>query len=387
MKPSCTNLHNKIMKSIYVLMFSLLSVFYLSCSTSAEHTDSSESPSAESEYHNEDNAPEHTVITLKKQDFAFTVRTGGRIMVDKKAISIVTAKSSGIVRFRDHLLFPGVWIGEGKELFTVGGDQLTEGNAELRLKQLKYDLDKASADYERARSLIADQIITQGHFLEIKNEYEKTLNEFNNLNTNAGSSGQMISSSVSGYIREIFVTEGQMVTPGQSLASISTGNSMVLQADIFPEYLSIMAGIDKASFTTGHSKKLYKTWEMNGSRISYGRSTGDNSFYIPVFFRIDYDPELVEGTYAEVYLIGKNKKNTLVVPQSSLMEEYGKLFVFVENGDGDFTKRYITVGNSDGELTEVIEGLEENETIVATGTYNIKLALMTNSMPAHSHNH
>lgn len=375
------------MEKIYVLMYSMIYVFLLSCSTNAEHTESTETPIGESEYHNEGDAPEHTVITLKKQDFAYTIRTGGRIMVDNKAISIVTAKSSGIVRFSDQLLFPGVWTAAGKELFTIGGDQLTEGNAELRLKQLKYDLDKATENYERAKSLITDQIITRGHFLEIKNEYEKTLDEFNNLNINAGSSGHVVSSSVSGYIREIFVTEGQMVTPGQSLASVLTENSMILQADISPEYLSIMSGIDKASFITSYSKKPYKTWEMNGSRISHGRSTGDNSFYIPVFFRIDYDPDLAEGTYAEVYLIGKETKNTLVIPNSALMEEYGKLFVFVEDGDGDFKKRYITVGNTNGEFAEVVEGLEENETIVATGAYNIKLALMTNNLPAHSHNH
>jgi hypothetical protein len=69
------------------------------------------------------------------------------------------------------------------------------------------------------------------------------------------------------------------------------------------------------------------------------------------------------------------------------MEEYGKLYVFVEDEDGDFLKRYITAGNNNGEFTEVVKGLEENETIVATGTYNIKLAQMGNSAPAHTHNH
>jgi multidrug efflux pump subunit AcrA (membrane-fusion protein) len=126
---------------------------------------------------------------------------------------------------------------------------------------------------------------------------------------------------------------------------------------------------------------------MNGMRISYGKSTGVNSFFIPVYFRIDNDPELIDGTFAEVYLIGKETNDVLVVPNSSLMEEYGKLYVFVEDEDGDFLKRYITAGNNDGESTEVVEGLAENETIVATGTYNIKLAQLGSSAPAHTHNH
>jgi multidrug efflux pump subunit AcrA (membrane-fusion protein) len=57
---------------------------------------------------------------------------------------------------------------------------------------------------------------------------------------------------------------------------------------------------------------------------------------------MNYDPDLIEGTFAEVYLIGKEIKDAIVVPNSALLEEYGKLYVFVENSDGDFIKRYIT---------------------------------------------
>jgi hypothetical protein len=55
--------------------------------------------------------------------------------------------------------------------------------------------------------------------------------------------------------------------------------------------------------------------------------------------------------------------------------------------NGDYLKRYVKTGNNDGESTEVTEGLSENETIVATGAYNIRLSQMSGSAPAHSHNH
>ncbi|HZK62222.1 MAG TPA: hypothetical protein VFC41_09090, partial [Anaerovoracaceae bacterium] len=96
-------------------------------------------------------------------------------------------------------------------------------------------------------------------------------------------------------------------------------------------------------------------------------------------------PELIEGTFAEVYLMGKEIKDAIVVPNSALMEEYGKLYVFVEDFDGDFIKRYIKPGFSNGEFTQVLNGLAENETIVATGTYQVKLSQMSTSAPAHNH--
>jgi hypothetical protein len=100
---------------------------------------------------------------------------------------------------------------------------------------------------------------------------------------------------------------------------------------IFLDYLNVLPSIEKANFTVGYSEKLFKTEELNGRKISSGKSTGENSYYMPVFFRMDVVPELIEGTFAEVYLIGKETRDAIVVPNSALMEEFGKLYVFVED--------------------------------------------------------
>ncbi len=331
--------------------------------------------------------PEHSVIKLKKEDFAFSVHTGGRISADNKSVIMITSNSSGIVRFYDRYLVPGSRIRTGAQLFTISGDQLPESNTELDMKLLKSDLEKATADYERAEKLISDQIITREHFLEAKNNYEKTLERYNNLNSAAGSSGRVISSPAGGFVREILVTEGQLVTAGQPLASVFEGSSLILEADLPPEYLGLLSNIVRAEFRTGYGNNVYRTDEMNGRRISDAFSAGERSFYVPVYFRIDYNPLLIEGSYAEVYLFSDVKKDVIAVPNSALMEEYGKLYVFVEDGYGSFSKRYITAGNRNLQFTEVLSGLTEGETVVTEGAYNIKLAGMAGAVPGHSHNH
>jgi cobalt-zinc-cadmium efflux system membrane fusion protein len=375
------------MKSILVFIFTLFLTLSLNCKSGRTEPESASAEPVSGSGHDEENEPEHTVVSLKKQPFSFVIRTGGRIMVDSKDIEIIIAKSSGIVNFSDHFLFPGVRTTKGQSLFSLSGGQLTEDNTELRFMQIKADLEKVSANYERAKSLIADKIITQTQFLEVKNEYDKVLNEFNNLNTTFGVKGNNLYAPVDGYIREIYVVEGQKVTTGDPIASIVMDHNLVLKADLSPDYLNVLPSIEKANFTVGYSDRLFKTEELNGRKISSGKSTGENSYYMPVFFRMDVVPELIEGTFAEVYLIGKKIEEAIVVPNTALMEEFGKLYVFVEDEDGDFLKRYIKAGNNDGEYTEVTEGLSENEAIVATGAYNIKLSQMSGSAPAHSHNH
>lgn len=328
---------------------------------------------------------DHTVITIKKQAFSVIVKTGGRIMVDSKDIEIITAKSSGIVKFIDHFLFPGVRINRDQPLFTISGDRLADDNSELNYIQAKADLEMATLNYERAKKMITERIITEEHYLELKNVYEKALNEFNNLNAAFGKDGNSISSPDNGYIREVYITEGQKVTSGQSLASIVIEHNIVLKADISPDYLDMLPYIENANFKVGYSNHIYKTKDMGGKKISYGKSTGGNSFYIPVYFRMKYIPELIEGTFAEVYLVGQEIPDAIVVPNSALLEEFGKYYVYVEDFDGDFIKRYVSTSFSNGEETLITAGLAEDETIVATGAYQVKLSQMTTSAPAHNH--
>jgi RND family efflux transporter MFP subunit len=324
----------------------------------------------------------YRLLKLAKQPFSFVLRTGGRITVDSRDIVFITARSSGLVKLSNDYLFPGIRISNGEVLFTISGEQLAEDNTELNFRQIKADLEQATANYNRAKQLISDKIITETDFLAAKNDYEKLLNSYENLNATSG--GNLVRASGGGYLKEIFVTEGQKVIAGQKLASLVIEHNLVLKADVSPDHLRVLPSITTANFTVGYSDKLYRLSDMNGRKISMGKSTGENSYYIPLYFRLDFKPELIEGTFAEVYLIGGEIKDAIVVPNKALMEEYGKMYVFVAEA-GKFIKKYIETGYTDGEQTMVYSGLTGNETIVCEGTYRVKLMNTVTTSPAHNH--
>ncbi|HLN21814.1 MAG TPA: efflux RND transporter periplasmic adaptor subunit [Bacteroidales bacterium] len=384
------------MKKLYFIISVIIIIpfIFVSCNNSSTESTGTEENELHQEAESNDtsaghshDSTEYSLMTIRKEPFSFSIKTGGRIMVDSKDIVIITAKTSGIVSMVNDYLFPGVKIGKGDIMFTISGSQLAEGNTELTLRQVKADLDEASANYERAKKLIADKIITEENFLSVKNNYDKLLNEYENLSSTSGSNGNVVSSPGAGYIKELFVVEGQKVEPGQELASIVSEHNLVLRADISPDKLSIIPSVESANFTVGYSKRLYKISEMNGRKISHGKSTGESSFYVPVYFRMDFMPELIDGTFAEVYLIGKEAVNAITVPDDALLEEYGKLFVYVADDDGEFLKRYVETGNGDGEKTMIISGLEEGEKIVSSGAYHIKISQTSTAVPSHNHNH
>jgi len=79
--------------------------------------------------------------------------------------------------------------------------------------------------------------------------------------------------------------------------------------------------------------------------------------------------------------------SALVIPLSSIVEEQGQYYAFVQKGGESFVKRQIEIANSDGILTEVISGLKVGERIVTQGAYQIKLAAMAGDLPLHGHTH
>ena len=72
---------------------------------------------------------------------------------------------------------------------------------------------------------------------------------------------------------------------------------------------------------------------------------------------------------------------------SSLIEEQGLLYVYVQTGGESFQKREVKIGAGDGMNVEVLSGIESGERVVTKGAYNIKLATTSGTVPAHGHEH
>lgn len=326
-------------------------------------------------------------IPVIRQPFNEIIKTTGEILPAQGDEMVVTANTNGIVTFSGNKAVVGTSVRAGEMLFAISGKNLTDGNTETRFTQAKVAYDKAKADYDRASELTKDNIVSQRDFLEIKARYETEQSNYNNLSRNYQSGGQKVVSPISGFIKNILVAEGQYVSVGQPIASVSQNRSLVLKAEVSQKYFSKLPLISSANFKTAYDNKTYSIELLNGKLLSYGKSNDANTLFIPVTFSFDNKGEVVPGSLVDVYLKLQPFDGAIVIPVSSLIEEQGIFYAYVQTDGESFAKRELTLGGSDGINIQVLSGLNEGERVVTKGAYQIKLATASGVIPAHGHAH
>ncbi len=339
----------------------------------------------EAEDHQHDRA-EIQILTLKKQEFRDILKTTGVIIPARENIQSYQAQSSGFIHFVNNNLVQGSSVKKGDILFEIRGGILTDENYDLKFHEIKLEYEKNKINFERASELIKDRIISEKEFLEIKTNFKNAESRYFVYLENRDQNGQKVLSKTTGYIHQVYVSEGEYINAGEKLATVFTRNKLILQADVPQNYFNKLSTFTSASFTTSYSNKVYRSQTLNGKLLAYGRTTDESSFFTPVSFEIDYPTDLFPGSFVEINLMGKPFNGAIVVPKTALMEEQGKIYVFLYHEDGDYEKRYVELGADDGEFVHIPAGLEENMMVVVTGAYHVKMAAISTDLPdTHSH--
>lgn len=80
--------------------------------------------------------------------------------------------------------------------------------------------------------------------------------------------------------------------------------------------------------------------------------------------------------YATIRVYSAPEQNVLVVPEAAIQRDRDRRFVFVERDGSSFEAQNVKVGESNGEVVKVLDGLREGETIVTHGAFVLKSELL-----------
>jgi len=196
-----------------------------------------------------------------------------------------------------------------------------------------------------------------------------------------------ISSPAGGFVKQLMVRDGDFVDVGTPIMTVTQNRNLYLRAEVPERHYRELPQIASAKFRTAYGEgRIYDLADMGGRLVTYGRSGGDGSAFIPVTFEFDNVSDVLPDSYAEIYLITAPRHGVVTVPAGAITEEQGAFFIYIRIDDEGFVKREVKLGQTDGERTEVMSGLAPGEHYVSAGAVHVKLA-GAKAIPGHTHNH
>lgn len=325
-----------------------------------------------------------SLLEVKKTNVNQVIKTTAQIVPAQDELKIITASTNGIVEYCDNGLVTGLEVAKNKELFTINNENMAEGNLSVREEEIVTEYNRAKANYERKKSLHEDKLVSENDMQTAETEYLNAKKEYENMKNNFAGGKQLVKSPISGFVNDVLVDNGSYVVAGQTLMTLSKNDKLYLKAEISSKYYPVLKNIVSANIKPLNVNKIYSLNDVSGHLLSYGKSVSANNPLVPVTFEIQNNGEFVSGSFVELFIIVKSSGDGIMVPNTSLVEEMGSFFVFVQVKPEMFEKRAVNVGFTDGKNTLITNGLEVGETIVEKGAIYVKLAQGAGKLDPHA---
>ena len=322
-------------------------------------------------------APSVQIERVKKQTINAFLVLNGVVEPEKKVevysrlsayVKSIVKEEGDIVRRNDILAYL-----DDSEI-KIGYQQ-----ARIQLSQADISLKDEKENHERNLALKKDDLITEKdlqtselNYKKAKLEYENKLEEFRNLELQMNYT--KIKSPVEGYVTERMIEVGDKVNNNQQVYTVEDFSPLLIKVYVpTSDIINIQKGMDSEV-----SSDILKGVKFNGKiklinpRIDV--QSGTVKVTVEVF---DESGKLKPGMFVEVKIVISNKTDALVVPKKSIVYKKNKTFVFIFDKMQVF-QREIKTGISEGDNIEIIEGLEQGDTIVTVGVETLKDKMRVN---------
>ena len=264
-------------------------------------------------------------------------------------------------------------------------DSVFIGETQASLLNAQNSQRLAQADFKRAESLAAEEIIPQRDFLRARSELEKASAEVraaeNKLRLLGGSSkaGGIAASTfpllapLSGTVIQKKAVVGELGMPSDAMFTIANLSTLWIEANLTEDLLAKVRLGASAVVTVN----AYPTETFPG-RVTYIASVLDKETRtVPARIEVDntsgrLKPEMFASASIET---GGSKLDVLSVPDAAIVLMQGLPNVFVAE-HGGYEARPVELGAKLSGRTIVKSGVTSGESVVTAGTYALKARML-----------
>lgn len=310
------------------------------------------------------NTPLITTLTAKEEVFNHVLELQGNVTT--KNLLVITPEFSGILT--------NVYVTEGQNV-TKGQvlARIDDGGLSQQLAQLKIQANLAKTTFERQQRLWDQKIGSEIQYLQAKSSYESQQEAINQLQQQINKT--TVRAPFNGTIDDVITEKGSVVGAGQTpLMQIVNLDNMYIETDVPESYVSdVTKGKDVTVEFPVLGKSLDTKIRQAGDVINPANRTFKVEIGVP-----NKDKNIKPNLTARLKINDYTNEKAILVPQSIISENAdGEQYVYAvkdkkENGEGVVSKIIIKTGKTQGDVIEVLEGIQNGAELILEGARSVK---------------
>jgi len=295
-------------------------------------------------------------LTVTRGDLIRNIEAAGIVSGINEAY--VVSETEGIIQGVSFEL--GDRISDGQVLVKVD-DTIPR----LNMEQAKEQFEIAKLDLEATEKLFNDGSASKAELARARSSvngaqalYQSALKTFRDCTIRAP---------IGGYIaeKESGITLGNYLSPGLRVARLVDISSLKAEVAVGEGQVSLVAEGAPATvlIPAASDQKLF---EATVSAVAAGSDPATGSYPVIVTWRNPVGGTIKSGMSATVTITTEAQEPVVLIPSSAIVEQAGQSYVFTAEGDRA-AQRPVQVGRRIGNIAEILDGLEEGETLIISG--------------------
>ena len=316
-----------------------------------------------SELNPEEKIPLITAFTAIQENFQHYLELQGR--VETKQNIVLMPEMGGILT---HMYVKnGQKVTKGQLLARID-----DGGMGQQLAQMQIQSELAKTTFERQERLWKQKIGSEIQYLQAKSNFEGQQRAVNQMEIQVAKTG--VRAPFSGTIDNVITEQGSVVSPGQTpLLRIVNLRNMYIKTDVPETYIS--------SVTKG--QQVYVSFPVLGKSLDAqirqaGNFINPNNRTFKIEIDVPNTDNLIKPNLtARLRINDYTNENALLIPQNIISENaQGEQYIYVlkniDNNKAQAQKVIIKTGETQGDVIEVLEGLNDGDQIINEGARSVE---------------
>ncbi|TYB78477.1 efflux RND transporter periplasmic adaptor subunit [Bizionia myxarmorum] len=305
-----------------------------------------------------------TTFTAKQEVFNHQLEIQGNVTT--KDLLVITPEYNGILT--------KVYVTEGQKV--KKGQLLAkidDGGLSQQFAQAEIQANLAKTTFERQKRLWDENIGSEIQFLQAKSAYESQAESVNQIRQQISKTS--VTAPFSGTIDDVMTEQGTVVMAGQSqLMRIVNLDNMYIETDVPERYI---ANVIRGKKVTVDFPVLGKTIETEVRQAGDVINPANRTFKVEVSIP-NKEKSIKPNLTARLKINDYTNEKALLIPQSIISENAeGEQYIYVitnkkSNNEGEAKRVIIKTGKTQGDVIEVLEGLEDGAEIIEEGARSVK---------------